>query len=106
MDPPQPSGVGPGEHEQQGSQHEPGGQRQRLAAEAEAPQDAAGGREEIAEGGIHSWDREGRAYSVTQVSSLYPLRTFSAVFCASSRELKGPIRTRYMVCPAFSTGER
>src|SRR5262249_8446359 len=44
-------------------------------------------------------------HSVTHVSSLYVLRTFSATFWASGRELKGPIRTRYMVWPATSTGD-
>ena len=58
--------------------------------------------------GIGVWTGTDRTapYSVTHVSSLYPFRTFSAVFCASAREPKGPTRTRYMVWPPTSTGER
>ncbi len=98
MDPTEEGGAGAGKQQQQRRQREPGSDGKGLAAEAEPPQDAGGDGEEVAE--------NDSPYSVTQVSSLYAFRTFSATFSASSRELKGPMRTRYMVWPFTSTGER
>src|SRR6185312_15411845 len=156
VQPPQPAGLGPGEHRGQRRQGAPRRDGQRFVAEAEAPQDAAGDGEEDPHhpgpllpaspppagrrgSGLSrtkqrqssssplspgrwgrgwergGWGSEGRPegapgsmhpHSVTQVSYLNSFCTFTATFWASAREVKGPMRTLYMVWPATSTGER